>query len=132
MVVFQCRKPEFRPFRSSMQNSDSDAGRSSRQSSSGSPKISEAPSWKDKFKIAFSGFLIAIVVTGCRAETGTARAVREAGAQAMPVKTVTVEPHPCRAATSMCLTHQTRCSATIMPQVPGNLVKILVHVLETM
>jgi RND family efflux transporter MFP subunit len=87
-----------------------------------SKHISEARV-KDKLKIAFSVLSMAIVVTGCSAKPAQP-AGAGAGAQAMPVQTVTVEPHPVARGDEYVSTIKSRRSATIMPQVTGNLVKI--------
>jgi RND family efflux transporter MFP subunit len=75
-----------------------------------------------KLRFAVSSIVIATVLTGCSTkpaqQTGPAP-------QAMPVQTVTVEPQPVPRSDEYVSTIKSRRSATITPQVAGNLVKII-------
>jgi len=72
-------------------------------------------------KLAISVLSITTVLAGC-----SNKPVQQAGAspQAMPVQTVTVEPQPVPRGDEYVSTIKSRRSATITPQVVGNLVKI--------
>src|SRR5271168_200752 len=79
------------------------------------------PVVEGKLKFAISVLSIAIVLAGC-----SNKPAQQAGAapQAMPVQTVTVEPQPVARGDEYVSTIKSRRSATITPQVVGNLVKI--------
>ena len=74
-----------------------------------------------KLKLAISVLSITTVLAGC-----SSKPAQQAGAapQAMPVQTVTVEPQPVPRGDEYVSTIKSRRSATITPQVVGNLVKI--------
>jgi RND family efflux transporter MFP subunit len=74
-----------------------------------------------KLKFAISVLSIATLVTGCSSKPAQQA---NAGAGPMPVQTVTVEPQPVARGDEYVSTIKSRRSATIMPQVAGNLVKI--------
>lgn len=76
-----------------------------------------------KLKLAISVLSIATVLTGCSSKPAQ-QAGAGAGPQAMPVQTVTVEPQPVARGDEYVSTIKSRRSATITPQVAGNLVKI--------
>lgn len=78
---------------------------------------------ESKLKLAISVLSITTVLAGCSAKPAQQAPV----AQAMPVQTVTVEPQPVARGDEYVSTIKSRRSATITPQVAGNLVKILVR-----
>src|SRR5579883_965815 len=95
----------------------------------GTPPISRIflrPVVESKLRLAISLLSIATVLTGCSKPAQPAGA-GAAGMQALPVQTVTVEPQPVARGDEYVSTIKSRRSATIMPQVAGNLVKITVH-----
>jgi RND family efflux transporter MFP subunit len=106
------------PFRSSMY-----------KPASGMPpvfKLFLRPVVESKLRLAISLLSIATVLTGCSKPAQHAGA-GGAGMQAMPVQTVTVEPQAVPRGDEYVSTIKSRRSATIMPQVAGNLVRIAVH-----
>ena len=89
-------------------------------------KLFEALVVEGKLKLAIFGVLsIATVLTGCSSKP--AQQAGGAGAQAMPVQTVTIEPQPVARGDEYVSTIKSRRSATITPQVVGNLIKIAVR-----
>ncbi len=68
--------------------------------------------------------LLGLTATGCQSKT---EAKTAAGMQAMPVQTVTVTLAPVPQSSEYVATIKSRRSATLLPQVSGNLTKILVH-----
>ncbi len=70
-----------------------------------------------------SGFFAFIMLTGCSKPAPQAGG----GPQALPVQTVTVEPQPVARGDEYVSTIKSRRSATITPQVVGNLIKIVVR-----
>src|ERR1700752_5097821 len=77
---------------------------------------------KSKYRFASSFIVIATVLAGCSSKSAQQAAP---AAQAMPVQTVTVAPQPVPRADEYVSTIKSRRSATITPQVSGNLVKII-------
>jgi len=80
---------------------------------------------ESKVRFAITIFSVAALLTGCSSKP--AQQAGAAGPQAMPVQTVTVEPQPVPRGDEYVSTIKSRRSATITPQVVGNLVKILVR-----
>jgi RND family efflux transporter MFP subunit len=76
-----------------------------------------------KLRVAISILSIATVLSGCSSKP--AQQAGAAGPQALPVQTVTVEPQPVPRGDEYVSTIKSRRSATITPQVAGNLVKIV-------
>jgi RND family efflux transporter MFP subunit len=84
------------------------------------------PVEESKVRLAISILSIAAVLSGCSKPAQTAGA-GAAGMQALPVQTVTVSPQPVARGDEYVSTIKSRRSATMTPQVAGNLVKIHVH-----
>ncbi|WP_254062286.1 efflux RND transporter periplasmic adaptor subunit [Acidobacterium sp. S8] len=80
-----------------------------------------------KNRFAISSLVLATFLSACSSKPAQ-QAGAEAGApQAMPVQTVTVAPQPVPVSDEYVSTIKSRRSATIMPQVTGNLVQISVR-----
>jgi RND family efflux transporter MFP subunit len=77
-----------------------------------------------KLRVTISILLSATVLTGCSSKPAQESAGAP-GMQAMPVQTVTVEPQPVARGDEYVSTIKSRRSATITPQVAGNLVKLV-------
>jgi RND family efflux transporter MFP subunit len=77
-------------------------------------------------KFAVGTFCIASLLTACSKPAQPAGAGGP-GMQAMPVKTIVVEPQPVPLSDEYVSTIKSRRSATVSPQVPGNLVSIQVR-----
>ena len=77
-------------------------------------------------KFGIGTFVLTAFLTACSSKQAQ-QAGAAAGPQAMPVQTVTVSPQPVPRSDEYVSTIKSRRSATINPQVPGNLVKIEVR-----
>ncbi|MGH9506722.1 MAG: biotin/lipoyl-binding protein, partial [Terriglobales bacterium] len=72
---------------------------------------------------ALAGLLLAgLALAGCGGKKASAR-----GPQAMPVQVMPAQPSTVSSSSSFVATLQSRRAATIMPQVTGNLTRILVR-----
>jgi multidrug efflux pump subunit AcrA (membrane-fusion protein) len=78
-------------------------------------------------RLAIGSFFITSLLTACSSKPAPQAGAGAPGMQAMPVQTVTVAPQPVPRSDEYVSTIKSRRSATISPQVPGNLVRIDVH-----
>lgn len=78
-------------------------------------------------RLTISTFAFTAFLTACSGKPAQQAGAGAPGAQAMPVQTVTVSPQPVPRSDEYVSTIKSRRSATINPQVPGNLVKIEVR-----
>ncbi len=77
-----------------------------------------------KYTFAISSLFFAAVLTACSSKPAQPAGAAAAGPQAMPVQTVTVAAQPVPRSDEYVSTIKSRRSATIMPQVAGNLISI--------
>ena len=70
--------------------------------------------------------LMAVLVSGCRKQDGAAQAAGPGGPQAMPVQVSAVVDRPVAQGDTYVATIKSRRSASVQPQVDGNLTRILV------
>lgn len=80
-----------------------------------------------KCRFVISSFALAAALSACSSKPAQQAGAGAGGPHAMPVKTVTVAAQPVPISDEYVSTIKSRRSATIMPQVPGNLVKINVR-----
>jgi RND family efflux transporter MFP subunit len=78
-------------------------------------------------RLAIGSFFITSLLTACSGKPAQQAGAGGAGMQAMPVQTVTVAPQPVPRTDEYVSTIKSRRSATITPQVAGNLVRIEVR-----